>query len=127
MQALFQQNQLGVLRSQRLPPIALQEPLPIGPAQVWQISKQPLVYIVDTQQNMAGIVSLRVWGQRNDTVKMRYGEVLYPDGTLNVMTSVAGQVGTLCPCLLYAFTWRQGLLSKVNPLALVVRCSKFIM
>ena len=45
------------------------------------------------------MVTLRVQGSVGAEVTLRYGEVLYPDGTLNVMTSVAGQIkrpGMVC-------------------------------
>jgi alpha-L-rhamnosidase len=43
-------------------------------------------------QNFAGWIRLRVRGEAGATVKLRFGELTYPDGTLNVMTSVAGQI-----------------------------------
>jgi len=43
-------------------------------------------------QNFAGWVKLRVKGTAGTKVKLRYGELLYPDGTLNGMTAVAGQI-----------------------------------
>ena len=52
----------------------------------------PGVFIFDLGQNFAGWVRLRVQGPRGTTVRMRMGERLYPDGTLNPMTAVAGQI-----------------------------------
>ncbi len=53
---------------------------------------KPDVYIYDMGQNFAGRIKLKVKGPAGTKVKMRYGELLHPDGTLNVMTSVACQI-----------------------------------
>ncbi len=50
------------------------------------------VYIFDLGQNFAGWARLRVTGPRGTTVRMRMGELLHADGTLNPMTAVAGQI-----------------------------------
>jgi len=50
------------------------------------------VFIFDMGQNIVGMVRLRVKGRAGTEVKLRYGELLYPDGTLNAMTSVCGQI-----------------------------------
>ena len=39
-------------------------------------------YIFDMGQNFAGVVRLKVKGSSGDTVVIRYGEMLYPDGKL---------------------------------------------
>ncbi|HQE42993.1 MAG TPA: family 78 glycoside hydrolase catalytic domain [Phycisphaerae bacterium] len=62
-----------------LKPVALKEP-------------KPGVHIFDMGQNFAGWVRLKVNAPAGTAVKLRYGELLYPDGTLNPMTSVAGQI-----------------------------------
>ncbi len=41
------------------------------------------IYVVDMGQNMAGWISLKVRGDSGQVVKMRFGEMLNPDGTLN--------------------------------------------
>ena len=53
---------------------------------------KPGVFIFDMGRNFAGWVTLRVRGPRGTKVKLRFGEILHPDGTLNVMTSVCGQI-----------------------------------
>ena len=53
---------------------------------------KPGVHIFDLGQNFAGWVRLRVQGPAGTRVRLRYGELLYPDGTLNGMTSVCGQI-----------------------------------
>jgi len=47
-------------------------------------SPKPGVYIYDFGQNFTGWVRLKVSGPRGTRVTMRYSELLYPDGTLNV-------------------------------------------
>jgi len=50
------------------------------------------LFIVDFGENLAGGISLRVvGGSETRKVVLRYGELLYPNGTLNGMTSVAMQ------------------------------------
>ena len=39
-------------------------------------------YIFDLGQNFAGVVRLKVNGNKGDTITLRYGEVLFPDGSL---------------------------------------------
>lgn len=39
-------------------------------------------YIFDLGQNFAGVVRLKVKGNKGDIVTLRYGEVLFPDGSL---------------------------------------------
>jgi alpha-L-rhamnosidase len=48
--------------------------------------------IVDFGQNLAGIIRIKINAQRGDTIRIRYGELLYPDGSLNPMTTVCGQI-----------------------------------
>ena len=62
-----------------LKPVALTEP-------------RPGVFIFDFGQNFAGWSRLTVEGPAGTRVRLRSGELLYPDGTLNGMTSVAGQI-----------------------------------
>lgn len=81
-------DRLGELHSQVVPPIRVTATLP--PATVTEV--RPGVFIFDMGQNFAGWARLRVEGRRGATVTMRMGELLHPDGTLNVMTSVAGQI-----------------------------------
>jgi alpha-L-rhamnosidase len=53
---------------------------------------KPGVHLFDLGENFAGVIRLRVSGKAGDTVVMRYGELLNDDGTLNPMTSCAGQI-----------------------------------
>ncbi len=63
----------------QLRPVAITEP-------------KPGVFIVDMGQNFTGWVRLLMEGERGATVRMRFGELLHDDGTLNPMTSVCGQI-----------------------------------
>lgn len=62
---------------------------PGNPIQVTQIihpksitQREDEKYIFDMGQNFAGVVTLKVKGNAGDTVVIRYGEMLYPDGRL---------------------------------------------
>ena len=78
----------GVLRAQMQPPIRV-----IGELRpVRRTEPRPGVFIFDIGQNFAGWARLRVQGPAGAKVKLRFGELLYPDGSLNVMTGVCGQI-----------------------------------
>ena len=79
---------IDVLQAQPQPPIRATRT--IKPVKLTQL--KPNVYIFDMGQNFAGWVKMRVKGEAGTTVKLRYGELLYPDSTLNGMTAVAGQI-----------------------------------
>ena len=78
----------GELQALPIPPIRVTERL--TPVALREVS--PGAYIFDLGRNFAGWVRLRVQGPRGTTVRMRMGERLYPDGSLNPMTAVAGQI-----------------------------------
>ncbi len=86
--ATVQSVELGPLEAQPIPPIRVTETL--RPTSVTEIESG--VFIFDMGQNFAGWARLRVEGPRGTTVKMRMGELLYDDGSLNPMTAVAGQI-----------------------------------
>ncbi|MCX6226285.1 MAG: family 78 glycoside hydrolase catalytic domain [Bacteroidia bacterium] len=48
--------------------------------------------IIDFGQNFAGLIRIQIKAEAGDTIRFRYGELVYPDGTLNPMTSVCGQI-----------------------------------
>lgn len=79
---------LGPLQAQPVEPIKITRT--IKPVRITE--PKPATFIFDMGQNFGGWVTLRVKGPASTTVKLRYGELLYPDGTLNVMTSVCGQI-----------------------------------
>lgn len=53
---------------------------------------KPGVFVYDLGRNFAGWAQLKLNVARGTVVKIRYGELLYKDGSLNPMTSVAGQI-----------------------------------
>ena len=60
-----------------------------------------MLLLLDVGRNIAGGCTWRVAGRSGDAVAMRYGELLHTDGTLNPMTSVAGQIkapNAAAPC-----------------------------
>ena len=52
----------------------------------------PTVFVYDIGKNIAGVCKFFFQGAAGTTVSMRYGELLFPNGTLNGWTSVAGQI-----------------------------------
>ena len=88
--------QPAVLATEPLGPLCAQDAPPIRVTRVLKAVKltepKPGVYIFDLGQNFAGWVRLRVKGPAGTRVRMRQGELLYPDGTLNGMTAVCGQI-----------------------------------
>lgn len=78
---------LGPLCAQSAPPIRVTRIL--KPVKITE--PKPGVFIFDFGQNFAGWERLRVQGPAGTRVRLRFGELLYPDGTLNGMTSVFGQ------------------------------------
>ena len=79
---------VGPLEPQAVPPIRVKRIL--RPIRITE--PKPGVYIFDMGQNFAGWTRLRVKGEAGTRVTLRYGELLHEDGTLNVMTSVTGQI-----------------------------------
>lgn len=53
---------------------------------------KPGTFIFDMGENFAGVVRLNAEGPAGTRVALRYGELLYEDGTLNPMTAVCGQI-----------------------------------
>lgn len=49
-------------------------------------------FIVDMGVNFAGIYKVLLKGKRGDTITIRFGERIYENGELNIMTTVAGQI-----------------------------------
>jgi len=79
---------LGPLQAQTAPPIRVTRTL--KPVKLTE--PKPGVWIFDLGQNFAGWARLRVQGPAGTRVRLRYGELLYPDGTLNGMTAVCTQI-----------------------------------
>ena len=69
----------------------------IGVRETWAACRitepEPSVYVVDFGRNFAGQAQFQLGaGPAGTTVTFRYGELLKPDGTVNPMTAVCGQI-----------------------------------
>ncbi len=82
------QPEVGPLRAQDAPPIRVTRTL--KPVKLTE--PKPGVFVYDFGQNFAGWVRLKVSGPSGTCVRLRSGELVYPDGTLNGMTAVCGQI-----------------------------------
>lgn len=78
----------GILTAQMLPAIKVTRVVKA----VKIVEHKPGVFIVDLGQNFAGVPRIKVKGPAGTKVTMRLGEGLFPDGSLNVMTTVATQI-----------------------------------
>jgi hexosaminidase len=78
----------GVLVAQEHPPIRAGKEL--APSGIRKMASGN--YLVDMGRNFGGVVRLTASGGNGTRITLRYGELLKPDGSLNVMTSVAGQI-----------------------------------
>jgi len=79
---------IGRLGAQSQPPIRVTKLLKAA-----RLSEpKPGVFLFDFGQNFAGWVNLKLSAPAGTRIVLRYGELLNPDGTLNPMTSVAGQI-----------------------------------
>lgn len=81
----------GKLTAQMQPPIRIREI--IRPTRMTETRQGEFVF--DLGQNMAGVARIKVKGPKGTRITIRYGEDVYSDGSLNVMTSVAGQHKTV--------------------------------
>ncbi len=77
----------GVIQPAFFP--AVQVTRSIQPVAIQQSAKG---IIVDLGVNLTGLYKIRMKGETGDTVVFRFGERLYDNGTLNPMTTVAGQI-----------------------------------
>ncbi len=69
----------GTLSAQMMPPIRVVD----STIPVRILNPKPGVYVYDMGQNMSGWVVLRASGPRGTAVKMRFSELIYPEGTIN--------------------------------------------
>lgn len=86
--AKISDEKLGNLHAQNQPPIKITGKL--SPIKITE--PKPNTYIFDMGQNYAGWIRFKLEAPAGTKIQLRYGELLYDDGTLNVMTSVAGQI-----------------------------------
>jgi alpha-L-rhamnosidase len=79
---------IGELKAPHQPPIRV--------TSTWHSVKltepHPGTYIYDLGTNFAGWAQLKLHVPTGTEIHLRYGELLHPDGTLNPMTGVAGQI-----------------------------------
>jgi len=78
----------GQLQKIFFPPIQISDS--IKPISITEVKDG--TYIIDMGVNFTGIYKVKLTGEYGDTVSFRFGERLYDDGSLNVMTSVCGQI-----------------------------------
>ncbi|QGY43492.1 Bacterial alpha-L-rhamnosidase [Maribellus comscasis] len=78
----------GKLEKTFFPPIQITKRL--MPANIY--SSSPGVYIADMGVNFAGTFRMKISGDTGDSIVFRFGERIYPDGSLNPMTTVCGQI-----------------------------------
>ena len=84
----IESHAVGTLRAQSSPPIRVTEEIP-----ALKVAEPASgVFVYDFGQNFTGLVRLRLQAPAGTRVVMRYGELLHPDGSLNPMTSVCGQI-----------------------------------
>jgi alpha-L-rhamnosidase len=78
----------GQLISQMQPPIKVTKVIkPVGVKEV-----KPGIFVFDMGQNFAGVARIKVQGPGGTHIVLRYGEDIYEDGNINVMTAAAGQI-----------------------------------
>ena len=78
----------GELQKAFFPPIQVTKR--IRPEKIYEV--QEGIYIVDMGVNFTGTYRIKLNGESGDSVVFRFGERIYPDGTLNPMTTVSGQI-----------------------------------
>ncbi len=79
---------VGPLRAQAQPPVRARAAVPAR--SVREVREG--IWVVDLGINFAGWPRLRVRGEAGTRVTVRCGELLNPDGTVNVLTSTTGQI-----------------------------------
>ena len=82
------EDALDVLQPIETPPVRSLEAIPA----VAVTTPAPGTHIVDFGKNFTGVPEIKINAPAGTKVTLRFGELLHADGTLNVMTSVAGQI-----------------------------------
>ncbi len=78
----------GKLSSQMQPPIRITQI--VKPVKITRRGAD--TFMVDMGQNFAGVARIHVKGEAGRKISLRYGEDVFEDGSLNVMTTVATQI-----------------------------------
>jgi len=86
--AVVVQGAAGELTVQMQPAIKITRV--IKPVNITEV--RPDTFIVDMGQNFAGVARIKVKGNAGTEITLRYGEGIFADGSLNVMTTVATQI-----------------------------------
>ncbi|MEK6780727.1 MAG: family 78 glycoside hydrolase catalytic domain [Bacteroidota bacterium] len=89
--AVLTKGPSGTLSVQMQPPIRITKVL--KPISVKEL--KPGVFIADMGQNFAGAARIKVKGKAGTQIKLKYGENIHPDGSLNFLTSIAGQIKSM--------------------------------
>lgn len=78
----------GNLQKAFFPPVQITDTL--RPAKIY--SPDEGICIIDMGVNFTGTYRIKLKGEPGDSVVFRFGERVYPDGSLNPMTTVCGQI-----------------------------------
>ncbi|MEP6724487.1 MAG: family 78 glycoside hydrolase catalytic domain [Bacteroidota bacterium] len=78
----------GLLTAQMQPPVRVTRI--VKPISIIEAGKD--TFVVDMGQNFAGVAKIKVQGKSGTTVSLRYGELVYPNGSLNWITTTAGHI-----------------------------------
>ncbi len=81
----------GELSAQMQPPVRVTKI--VKPVSIKEI--KPGIFIADMGQNFAGAVRIKVKGKSGTQVKLKYGENIHPDGSLNFLTTMAGHIKSM--------------------------------
>ncbi len=87
-QAVRAKGPTGRLTVQMQPPVKIIEV--IKPVKI--TNPRPDTFIIDMGVNFAGVARISVKGQAGKTIRLRYGEDVFEDGTLNYSTTVMTQI-----------------------------------
>jgi len=78
----------GELQKSFFPAVRITEELPALAVS----SPKPGIFIVDMGEVFTGTYRIKLSGEKGDTIAFRFGERIHPDGSLNPMTTVTGQI-----------------------------------
>ena len=78
----------GKLQKSFFPPVQVTKE--ITPQKIYSADTE--LWMVDMGVNFTGTYRIKLTGNTGDTITFRFGERIYEDGTLNPMTTVAGQI-----------------------------------
>ncbi|HUQ96721.1 MAG TPA: family 78 glycoside hydrolase catalytic domain [Chitinophagaceae bacterium] len=87
-QAVAVSGPQGVLSVQMQPPIRVTKV--IKPVSIFKLKKD--TFLVNMGQNFAGVARIHVKGPAGTKITLRYGEGLFKDSSINLLTATAGQI-----------------------------------